>query len=222
MSTNDLLVLASDFEFKDQRTYVHGSSLVEGAWKAAVSAQIGRWVRPRADATFIKPVTTNGHFHLATTKSGLPPADSLAAWFRISEGNESLWVGFVADETVTVNRRVATGRRIVNLTAVGPFAGHCLIGVSSTAELLENLIEANKQIHLTTVAATGVPAVVNAYMRGVPLLPVDGIHETAVAIANLAVRQAGAVTTTLNQITCPALQTDAFEIAYLLRFAEVK
>ena len=207
----------SDFPFKDQRDYVHGSSLGETCWELAQSViPAGEWDRPRLDATFSRLARTNGTLWVAGTQDDLPPRDRLSSWFRIFDPLRVIWIGFEEDPSSPIERRIPTSRRIEDCRLTGPFAGTCRIDVSSTTVLLENMLEANKRLHLQTVSERGVPAVLNAYMRRAPLLPGDGFAE--ISIENMSQREMDGAIATLSRLHCPAVSPDPFEIAFMLKF----
>jgi hypothetical protein len=211
----------SDFTFKDQRTYVHGSSLVESCWEiAAGCGGPAGWSAPRIDATFARMVYANGQYWIADSQEALPPRHRLSAFFRVFDAARSLWLGFEEAPERTIAQRRPTERRIEGCELSAPFSGRCLIDVGTTTVWLENILEANKRLHLMSVAERGVPAVLNAYMRRVPLPATPAAGVAVLDVENVSRKDSGTQIATLSRLRCAAVSAEAFEIAFLLKFGE--
>jgi hypothetical protein len=213
--------VVSDFEFKDDRSYVHGSTLVEWCWKVATEhGGAGAWPRPRVDATFVRWAWANGRFWLGRAQSDLPPRQRLSTLFHLYDVGRHLWLGFEEDRSLPVSRRVRTERRIEDCRLSEPFSGTCQISAATLTVLLENVLEANKRIHLMSVATQPAPSVINAFMRAFPLQPTRDEALVSLKILNTSRRQLGDSVATLARLTCAAIDPEPFEIAYVLRPSE--
>jgi hypothetical protein len=209
----------SDFEFKDDRTYVHGSTLIEWCWRVARDqAGADRWSQPCVDATFTRWVHANGVFWTAEDAKSLPERQRLSALFRVYDARRAVWLGFEEQPEWVVERRVNTTRRIDDCRLLGSFSGSCLIDARSLPVLLENVLEANKRLHLLSVADRGRPAVINAYMRRFPLAPTGRDTPVRLDVENVSCKELGGTIATMNRLICSEVAPEPFEISYMLKF----
>lgn len=206
----------TDLEFKDQRQYIHSTTLVEHLL-AVIEASFlpaSEWENPVVSARFHRLAKTNGHF-LFFDSFPVNPAQAPAADFRFELGKKSYSVHFL-DDGPGVSKRAPSRLDIRNLRLTGSFAGSAEIGSSDRRTWVESLIEANKQIHLLTLGkAEKRPQVLNLYMKGLPLINPTAGDTCHIVIENVGVRSHADSVATLNRLSLQG-HPSRCELSYVL------
>jgi hypothetical protein len=211
----------TDFEFKGNRNYVHSSTLMETLCSLVhdhFHAE-GNWEEPKTDAQFHEEVASNGVITLSEDRGQLQTEPSPSAFLRFFDGNRNIFAALVQDQDTDVLRRIEPEYAIEGLALEGEFSGKCHIDISSRTALIENIIEANKRIHLQTLEHKGPQLkVVNLYVKKFPLGLPDhkGGSQALLKIENRGVRQRGDSVATLNTLHFPDLPGGAFEMCFVV------
>ena len=211
----------TDFEFKGSRTYVHSSTLMEALCRIIHAHFHGEedWDRPSVDAQFHQEIIANGVMTVSEDRESLGGIKSPPAVMRFYDGIKSISAVFVPDPGAKVVRRIDPEYRIEGIALEEEFSGTCRIDGSSRVALVENVIEANKRIHLKTLEGRGTALkVVNLYVKRFPVgLPGSrGGEKLLLKIENQGVRRRGDSVATLNTLKFPEIQGDAFEMCFVV------
>ena len=209
----------TDFEFKDTRNYVHSTNMLEdlcGFIYGNIYAE-DKWEMPKIDAKFHKEVLCNGKFLIAEDISELPESDTASADFRFYNATRSIYAAFVEDKGASVTKRIKTNYRVEDIVLENDFSGTCRIGCPDRAAFVENVIEANKRMHLLTLKDKNKSLkVINLYMKKFPAFVPDEAKELLLKIENISVRQREGSLATLNSLYFSNVQSIRFEIAYVV------
>ena len=211
----------TNFEFKNNRNYVHSTTMIEQL-RVFVYEDFqhrDKWELPKIDAKFHKEVLYNGKYLIAEDLSELPESRTVSADFRFYDRNQSIYAVFIEDKAVNVVRRIKTNYSVEDIVMERDFCGTCKIGCPSSKAYVENMIEANKRIHLLTLKEekNGLK-VINLYMKKFPFYPPVTSEEKAVMIRieNISIRYREGSVATLNSLYFPQLVTERFEMAYIV------
>ncbi len=210
-----MIDIPTDFEFKDERTYVNSSTLCEFLGEQVVSALGLRAADMRLDARFHRLVTKNGIMRCQEVQNELRSNSEFAAEFRLVSGSQIFYVYFLEGETPVV-KRIATNYEVEDLKFLSPFAGSCRIKIGNALSLFENIIEANKRLHQATFTQKQIK-VVNLYMKKFPfeLMPNSKDWYT-LNIRHIGARSHNDGVTTLNKFSFVELDIPAFEMCYFV------
>jgi len=209
----------TDFEFKDNRNYVHSTTMIEYLCRLIYGNFYpeSEWEMHKIDAKFHKEVLCNGKFLIAEDISELPESDTASADFRFYNATRSIYAAFVEDKGASVTKRIKTNYRVEDIVLEKDFSGTCRIGCPDRAAFTENVIEANKRMHLLTLKDKNKSLkVINLYMKKFPAFVPDEAKELLLKIENISVRQREGSLATLNSLYFPNVQSIRFEIAYVV------
>jgi len=209
----------TDFEFKDNRNYVHSTTMIEYLCRLIYGNFYpeSEWEMHKIDAKFHKEVLCNGKFLIAEDISELPESDTASADFRFYNATRSIYAAFVEDKGASVTKRIKTNYRVEDIVLENDFSGTCRIGCPDRAAFVENVIEANKRMHLLTLKDKNKSLkVINLYMKKFPAFVPDEAKELLLKIENISVRQREGSLATLNSLYFPNVQSIRFEIAYIV------
>jgi len=209
----------TDFEFKDNRNYVHSTTMIEYLCRLIYGNFYpeSEWEMHKIDAKFHKEVLCNGKFLIAEDISELPESDTASADFRFYNATRSIYAAFVEDKGASVTKRIKTNYRVEDIVLEKDFSGTCRIGCPDRAAFVENVIEANKRMHLLTLKDKNKSLkVINLYMKKFPAFVPDEAKELLLKIENISVRQREGSLATLNSLYFPNVQSIRFEIAYVV------
>ena len=209
----------TDFEFKDNRNYVHSTTMIEYLCRLIYGNFYpeSEWEMHKIDAKFHKEVLCNGKFLIAEDISELPESGTASADFRFYDGNRSIHAVFIEDKGASVTKRIKTNYRIEDIVLEKVFSGTCRIGCADRAAFIENVIEANKRLHLLTLRdKSKTLKVINLYMKKFPAFVPDEAKELLLKIENISVRQREGSLATLNLLYFPDVQSIRFEMAYVV------
>lgn len=209
----------TDLEFKDSRNYVHSTTMLEtlcGFIYGNIYPE-DKWEMPKIDAKFHKEVLCNGKFLIAEDISKLPESGTASADFRFYDATRSIYAAFIEDKGISVTKRIKTNYRIEDIVLEKDFFGTCRIGCADRSAFTENVIEANKRIHLLTLRDKNkVLKVINLYMKKFPAFVPNEAKELLLKIENISVRQREGSIATLNSFYFPDVQSIRFEMAYVV------
>ena len=209
----------ADFEFKDSRNYVHSTTMIEdlcGLIYENIYPE-DKWEMPKIDAKFHKEVLCNGKFLIAEDISELPESGTVSADFRFHDGNRSIYAAFIEDKDISVTRRIKTNYKVEDIVLEKDFSGTCRIACADRATFTENVIEANKRIHLLTLRDKSKELkVINLYMKKFPAFVPDEAKKLLLKIENISVRQREGSIVTLNSLYFPDVQFIRFEMSYIV------
>lgn len=206
--------ISTDFEYKDDRTYVHSSTLCEFV-SDSVCPQLGiNAADIRLDAQFHRVVTNNGIMRCQDAPNESRAHTEIAAEFRLVHGGKMHYIYFIEGDK-PVEKRIRTKYNIEDLQNTAPFEGSCQIDVSNTLALLENTIEANKRLHQAAFMGRSVK-VVNMYMKKFPLGVRSDNTMRALNIRHIGARNHNDGLTTLNRLSFVDSDIPAFEMCYFI------
>ena len=209
----------TDFEFKDNRNYVHSTTMLELLIKIIYKNYYAEdlWEMPKIDAKFHKEVLFNGNFVIAEDISEFPETGTASADFRFYDATRSRYAAFIEDKGISVTKRIKTNYRVEDIVLERDFSGTCRIGCEDRAAFIENVIEANKRMHLLTLRDQNKTLkVINLYMKKFPVFVPSEAKELLLKIENINVRQRAGSLATLNSFYFPDMQVVRFEMAYIV------
>lgn len=212
---------ATDFEFKGDRQYVHSSTLIEAVSRIVDTHFLPQeeWFLPRVDGRFHQEIKTNGTLRVTREGEPLPEQGQAPARLRFHDKAESFNVIFLENRARKVRRRISPVYAVHEMTLEGQFAGTCTIDGSNRIAFVENIIEANKRLHVMTLQEeSGDFRIVNLYVKGFPVSfsPVKGQDACRLKlhIRNTAIRSRADSVVTLNSLHFPQKEMDPFEVCF--------
>lgn len=215
----------TDFEFKDERQYVHSSSQIEGLISLIHSKiWIGQnWKNPKLDARFHSEIKKNGLFRLSENKALLVESKSASSSFTFYDSKSCIYAVLIENMNDDILRRVRTNYKVNEIKLNDKFSGSCTIGCHTQKAFIENTVEANKRIHLKTLNGRKKKmSVVNMYIRRFPVFfPAEGVEnlkEVVLQIKNISYRNQNDSILTLNSLCFPEEKIDSFEMAFIVHF----
>lgn len=209
----------TDFEFKDSRNYVHSTTMLEEICRIIFENYYPEesWDMPRIDAKFHKEVLCNGKFLIAEDISELPESGTASADFRFYDAIRSIYAAFVEDKEISVAKRIKTNYKVEDIVLEKDFSGTCRIGCPDRAAFTENVIEANKRMHLLTLKdKKEALKVINLYMKKFPAFVSGEAKNVLLRIENISIRPREGSIATLNSFYFPDVQSIRFEMAYVV------
>lgn len=209
----------TDFEFKDSRNYVHSTTMLENLC-GFIYGNIypeDKWEMPKIDAKFHKEVLCNGRFLITEDISQLPDSETRSADFRFYDATRSIYAAFIEDKGISVTKKIKTNYRIEDIVLEKDFSGTCKIACSDRVAFTENVIEANKRMHLLTLRDKNKALkVINLYMKKFPAFVPVGVRDLLLKIENISVRTSESSLATLNSFYFSDMQFIRFEMAYIV------
>ena len=209
----------TDFEFKDSRNYVNSATLLEQPCRFIYESFYpeDNWEMPQIDAKFHKEVLCNGKFLIAEDISELPDSGTTSAGFKFYDATRSIYAAFIEDKGISVTKRIKTNYRIEDIVLEKDFSGTCSIACADRAAFTENVIEANKRIHLLTLRDKNKALkVINLYIKRFPAFVPVGAKDLLLKIENISVRLREGSLVTLNSLYFLNVQSIRFEMAYII------
>ena len=209
----------TDFDFKDVRNYVHSSSLMSSFFQIVFSelVPVSSWEASVSDFKFAQEINHNGVFTFASKKEELPSQESVSAHFRIYDSEKCVYAVFQENPEHTILKRIKTNYQVQNMVFNGDFSGECNIGCMSFDDLIENVIEANKQVHQQTLShECKTLNVVNVHMKNFPVFMKQSCQEISLKITNKVTRRRGNAISTVNIFSYPETDFLPFEMSYIV------
>lgn len=205
----------TDFAYKDERPYIHSSTMCAFLGEKVVPALGLQTVGVRMDVQFYRVATKNGVMRCQAAPSDMRSNPAVAAEFRLVSDAEIFYVYFVEGEDPILNRENAK-YEISDLIVAAPFAGSCRIRAASMLSLFENIIEANKRLHMATLHDNTI-RVINLYMKKLPL----GFLSAQEGMLSMDVRHIGSRThndgiATINEFSFGELTIPPFQMCYFI------
>lgn len=210
----------TNFEFKDNRSYVHSTTLLEELCNLVYENFYPeqQWEMPKVDAKFNKWILFNGKFQIS--EEDISPSENIvvSADFRFYDRKHNITAIFIEDKDMSVVRRIKTSYSIGDIVLERDFSGICKIGCKNRITYTENVIEANKRLHLITLKDRGEGLkVINLYLRKFPVYHyIEECDCLLLKIENISVRPRGSSVVTLNSLYFPQLGMERFEMAYIV------
>ncbi|RJR40149.1 MAG: hypothetical protein C4576_20390 [Desulfobacteraceae bacterium] len=207
--------IVTDFAFKDDRSYLHSTTMCEFIGLKVLPALGMNSPAILLDARFHRIAAKNGIIRCLEkqAKPGVYPG--LAAEFKLSSGSSVHYAYFLENES-PVRERVQSNYQIEDLKLATPFGGSCRTMITDLRSLLENTIEANKRFHQATLPQKGIK-VVNLFMKRFPLYPIfsrKGWY--TLNIRHIGSRRHDNGIATINLLSFAEEDIPAFEMCYFL------
>ena len=210
----------TDFEFKDSRNYVNSATLLEQLCRFIYESFYpeDNWEMPQIDAKFHKEVLFNGRFLVSEDNANISEYSSASASFRFYDKGHSIMAVFTEDKEANVVQRIKTSYSVEDIIMERDFSATSKIGCNNRIAFTENIIEANKRVHLLTLKDRGTNLkVINLYMKGFPVYHyIEECDYLLLKIENISVRPRDSSLATLNSLYFPQLQSERFEMAYIV------
>jgi hypothetical protein len=194
-----MIEIASDFEFKDKREYVHSSTVCE-----VIANQICSVLRinPKEvtlEAKFNRFFDRNGIFYCQEQPFSEEFMATAVANFKLRTASGIQYL-VLRDAGSKVEHRSDSIYNIDDLRLSNPYSGSARIKVSGYGQFFQNIIELNKRLHLMTSLFSNVQ-VINVYMKKLLLdIQCIAMEELFVHIENVSVRKHDAGIMTLNKL----------------------
>lgn len=205
-----MLKLDTNFTYKGSRTYIHSSSLSELVAEEIVPALGLKLKDVKLDAQFHHVATKNGAIYChEEAHSDL----DTAADFRLAALGKIFYCYFV-EEGRAAEKSPNPQYTIENFECTSAYAGTCMIDTSTSLALLENVIEANKRLHL--LAAPGKEMKVsNLYMKKFPFEVVDKSAKLSeLKIRHIGLRHHKNGIATINELFFTHIPKSTFQMCY--------
>ena len=216
-----MLKFKSNFEYKNERKYVHSTTMISALRTIVHNSYYPEpeWEMTMIDARFHKQVHCNGDFYISEKRSDLDTIGEVAAEFRYYDKEHDISAVFVEQKDAMITNRVNVDYSVEGVVMDGDFSGTCIIDCSSTSNMVENIIEANKKIHQMTLKDKDNLQVVNLYMKKVPVslsaFSISNTQTVALKIENVGARIRDDSIATLNTLSFPGEKMSSFEMSYI-------
>lgn len=205
-----MLKLDTNFTYKGSRTYIHSSSLSELVAEEVVPALGLKLKDVKLDAQFHHVATKNGAIYCQEeARSDL----DTAADFRLAALGKIFYCYFV-EEGRAAEKSPNPQYTIENFESTSAYTGTCAIDTSTPLTLLENVIEANKRLHL--LAAPGKEVKVsNLYMKKFPFeMVAKNAKLSALEIRHIGSRRHKNGIATINELFFAQIPESTFQMCY--------
>jgi len=213
----------TDFEFKGNRQYVHSTTIIEAVVSIVETHFLPQedWALPKMDGQFHQEIKSNGVLRFAGEGEPLEGEGAVPARLRFYDRGRGINGIFLEDKSRKVEQRIAPVYTVHDMTLQGAFSGKCTIDGSNRIGFVENIIEANKRLHLMTLQDRGHDfKVVNLYVKGFPVhIPPDqGAHSDRLLldIRNRSTRDRADSVVTLNTLHFPETGMHPFEMCFVV------
>jgi len=213
----------TNFWFVDSRNYVHSSSIVEEIARHVFQHFYSEesWQSPMVDVFLREEISTNGSFILTEDRNLLREKDLGSCFIKFYDSNKMVFGLFIEDNSSVIISRIRTNYVIEDLDLTGRFSGKCYIDCTTRPALVENVIEANKRLHLMSIGdRSSSPRVVNLYMKRFPVsIPQERVlnpHRVQMRIENIGMREGDVSISTLCSFSFPEIAQISFEIAFIV------
>lgn len=206
--------LATNFSFKDDRTYVHSSTMLEFL-SDNVCKELGLTAsNVTFDARFHSVATKNGIMLCQEHKKSGKLDNEVAAEFVLESPGGKYFIYFL-ENGGPVSDRVQTDYKIFDWIIGDRFEASCRVGIDDNHCYLENIIEANKRVHQAAFLGKSVK-VINLYMKKAPLALQTPSAECKLSIKHLSSRTHDGGIMTLNRLLLEDINTPAFDVCYFI------
>jgi len=161
-----LLELQTNFKFKGARKYIHSTSLCDFMVRAWCDFSGDELTNASISINIHGEATANGKLIYFDSKQLLKEIGATCESEIIINGRVANYCYFV-EEHFSPGREDSPSYDLSDFELQSDFSGTCLVGVGSSLMLLENVVEANKRIHLKCLDE-GEYNVLNIYMKNFP------------------------------------------------------
>lgn len=203
------------FACKDERSYIHSSTMCAFLGESVAPALGLQTAGVQMDAQFYRVATKNGVMRCQEAPSDMRSNPAVAAEFRLVSDAGIFYVYFIEGEAQVVTR-VNAKYEISDFISEAPFSGSFRIGAANLLSIFENIIEANKRLHMATLHDNTIK-VINLYMKKFPL----GFLYAQKGMLSLNVRHLGSRThndgiATINEFSFEELNIPPFQMCYFV------
>jgi len=191
--------IKSDFDFKDERRYVHSSTICDEIINKVCPTF---YIDPKTavlDAKFHRFFNKNGTFLCQEKPFNEHLIASAVAEFRLKTQNKTMYI-LLQDDGNEILKRTKSNYDVTDVKLLKPYSGSAKIFIDGYTQFFSNIIEANKRIHQMSILNDGAK-VANVYMKKLPLdIPFNKIDHTIVSVENISIRKHSTGLLTLNKI----------------------
>jgi hypothetical protein len=206
--------IKSNFEFKDERAYVHSSTICDEIINRVLPQLMLDPSELVLDAKFHRFFSKDGTFICQEQPFSEDLIGGAVADFRLSTPNGYVYV-LLRDDGGDIHKRSRTNYGVADVELLKPYTGIAKICMDGYSNFFLNIIEANKRIHLMS-SLNGEAKVINVYMKKLQLdLPFDKKNRVLVNIENLSARKHLNGLMTLNRISFMESNI-SFDICYFV------
>ena len=206
--------IITDFKFKDERCYVHSTSLMEGLWNNVFPQLDMDPCDFLVDAKFHKLINSNGYF-LIEKGNNIANIEQYSASFKIFNQSSLRYIYF-KDEGIKILDTEISNITILNYQTNNKFSGKAIIKAYSLKEFIGNIVDLNKKIHLDSVIKKKVK-VINLYMKNIPALKEYNKNYIEIDIENVSIRNSDIGLVTLNKVNFKDFAAAPMFISYVMQ-----
>ncbi|MBU0764108.1 MAG: hypothetical protein KJ607_04655 [Bacteroidetes bacterium] len=195
-----MLQIKTDFPYLGTRRYIHGTSILNFIL-AYTDEEIKGAVKLKT-IRFQNEINSNGSFYISENNDIKDLLQKADCYISFEAGNYA-WKAVYIEEGIKVDRIVPEiAYSIENLTSDNNYGGSCFIKAFSRSELVCNIIQANKRMHLSCLPESQqVSDVRFGYMEKWDVPPKDIMLQTSLDIRNLITRNNINDIMTINRVT---------------------
>lgn len=195
-----MIQITTDFPYLGNRNYIHGTSMLN-----FVLDYMDRQTKDPVKLKTIKfqnEIHRNGSFYFSETDDITDLIKKSDCYISFSTGNRTLKAVFI-EEGVKVERVVPeTSFTIEDLISDNNYGGSCLIKAFNRSELVCNIIQANKRMHLACLSELQQASDVRfGYMEKWDVPPKDIMLQSRLDIRNLITRKNINDIMTINRVS---------------------
>lgn len=192
--------VSTDFSFMDERSYVHGTTLLSTMLDLLEKQAKGPVHLRRIK--FQKEIHANGRI-VVSKDAALASQFKEAPCFMTCEVGGEPWVELVHEtEERPVTGRFKSAYRISELKGDGKYGGVCRVECADRADIIRTLVEANKRMHVESLPKpVASPKVRMGYIEDWKVPSAGATLDSSLAVQNLIARPTPAGVTTLNRLT---------------------
>lgn len=161
-----LLELQTNFNFKGDRTYIHSTTLCDIMVRSWCDFALDELTNASISIDIHKEAKNNGKLLYFDHKHSIKEIFATCEAEIKIDGKVRSYCYFIEEQSAP-NREPSSVHDLSEFQSVSEYSGVCLVGVSSSLMLLENVVEANKIIHLKSFGEDHCN-VLNIYMKNFP------------------------------------------------------
>jgi len=215
----------SDFKLKDNREYINSPTFIQELNRLLLKhhgneghGNEERWPKYKIDADFHRPVTKNGIFKIIREGSENYIHSDAPVRMKLYDHDVAFRIEFHETEMASIEARINSAYEVEAIQKENGINGSFRIGCRNAYRLLENIFEANKQLHLKALAdPTQRLKIVTVSARSLPFdIEENNDPFTMLRVENIQTRPISNALITLNRLHFPEIDLAESQLSYIV------
>jgi hypothetical protein len=161
-----LLELETEFKYKGDRKYIHSTTICDFIARSWSDFSRDDLMNLSISIDIHEEAKNNGKLVYFDEKQSIKEIGAISESKILLDGNVVCYCYFIEQQS-SPSKEDSPAYDLSNFELVSDYSGSCVVGVDSPIKLLENVVEANKKIHLNTLKDNNYD-VLNIYMKNFP------------------------------------------------------